>query len=171
MVWCFRGHADTIDTCTCVLQCLPPCRLQRLHERLSTALQTPSDPDPPTWPGARALLQLSLFTTLFPTSDKRHPVVTPLSLLTAKYLSQCTAVTVNEAAVGLLLCSLLLGIAESGETWYTYGRILHMPLSCDYGTCLEGGGGSVAVARRCRSHVMVSGSVQVVVTVPSLSTT
>ncbi len=90
-------------------------RLQKMHERLNAALSgaaaPPQQPPPPpqpaaaangkrpkapppvtqaesAWPGPRQLLQLQLFATLFPLSDKRHPVVTPLTLLVAKFLSQ-----------------------------------------------------------------------------------
>lgn len=38
------------------------------------------------WPGARAVLQLKLFSLLFPTSDRRHPVLTPAALLVGEWL-------------------------------------------------------------------------------------
>ncbi|KXZ52129.1 hypothetical protein GPECTOR_10g758 [Gonium pectorale] len=68
---------------------------------------------PPTspWPPARAVLQLKLFAQLFPTSDRRHPVLTPAALFIGKVLSQCVVSNPHEAAVGLCLCSLLTHMA------------------------------------------------------------
>ncbi|KAG1671696.1 hypothetical protein FOA52_007488 [Chlamydomonas sp. UWO 241] len=63
------------------------------------------------WPGARAILQLKLFLSLFPTSDRRHPVTTPAALLIGRALSSCVATTAGEAAAGALLCGLQLHAA------------------------------------------------------------
>lgn len=52
-----------------------------MHERLSAALTASGGAGSSTWPSARVLLQLKLLTTLFPVSDKRHPVMTPAALL------------------------------------------------------------------------------------------
>ncbi|KAF5835653.1 nucleolar protein 14 [Dunaliella salina] len=95
-------------------------RLKHMHERLSAALApapanstTPSNP----WPTARTLLQLKLLTTLFPVSDRRHPVITPAALLVCKYLSQCVAETVEEVACGLLLVGLALHIISPAQRY------------------------------------------------------
>ncbi|GLC69369.1 hypothetical protein PLESTF_000821600 [Pleodorina starrii] len=53
-------------------------RLGRMSEQLTAALGgATSSP----WPPARVVLQLKLFSALFPTSDRRHPVLTPAALL------------------------------------------------------------------------------------------
>ena len=64
------------------------------------------------WPGPRALLQLKLFTTLFPTSDRRHPVLTPAALFVGRALSQSAAASdIGEAVRGLVLAGLALSFA------------------------------------------------------------
>ena len=42
-----------------------------------------------TWPGARQLLLLKLWSTVFPASDRRHPVLTPAALLVGAHLALC----------------------------------------------------------------------------------
>ena len=63
------------------------------------------------WPGPRALMQLKLFSTLFPLSDRRHPVTTPALLFVGRALSQCVATDIGEAVRGLALASLALHMA------------------------------------------------------------
>ncbi|KAG2492669.1 hypothetical protein HYH03_009084 [Edaphochlamys debaryana] len=67
------------------------------------------------WPSARVVLQLKLFAELFPTSDRRHPVLTPAALIIGKYLNQSVVSNPHEAAVGLCLCSLLTHMAAPGR--------------------------------------------------------
>jgi nucleolar protein 14 len=114
-------------------------RLQRMHERLSALLAGREVPSlkplkeqkkkgqgqrgpveerqackyESAWPGPRSLLQLKLMTTLFPSSDRRHPVTTPTLLLTARALSQCTASDIGEAVRGLVLSSLALHMVKA----------------------------------------------------------
>jgi hypothetical protein len=67
----------------------PPHTPHTHHHPLPTA--RPQDLDDPAnnqgWPTARVLLQLKLFTTLFPVSDKRHAVLTPVALLLGRWAS------------------------------------------------------------------------------------
>lgn len=92
-------------------------RLEKLHERLAAALADPLEAGPLLgWPGGRQLLQLRLFALLFPTSDKRHPVSTPLALLIGKYLMQCPVASTYHAALGLLLSGMsLMHAAEAAR--------------------------------------------------------
>jgi nucleolar protein 14 len=89
-------------------------RLDKLHTRLSAALTDPLEAGPLLgWPGPRQLLQLRLFALLFPTSDRRHPVTTPLSLLIGKHLSQCPVNSSYQAALGLMLAGMALQNASA----------------------------------------------------------
>ncbi|GAX76160.1 hypothetical protein CEUSTIGMA_g3604.t1 [Chlamydomonas eustigma] len=82
----------------------------------SKLLQTVATTAPGSaWPGPRALLQIKLLTTLFPTSDRRHPVLTPVVLLVGRALSQCEATSVGEAVRGLVLAGLGLHISVPGK--------------------------------------------------------
>jgi nucleolar protein 14 len=77
-----------------------------------------TSPQESSWPPPRALLQLKLFLTLYPSSDKRHPVITPVALFIGRALSQCVASDVGEVIRGLFLSSLALGIASSANRHY-----------------------------------------------------
>lgn len=105
------------------ISCVPH-RLKNMHERLSTALSNPLNPSSNSsssssspWPTIRTLLQLKLLTTLFPVSDRRHPVITPAALLVCKYLSQCVAGSTAEAACGLMLAGLALHITSPAQRY------------------------------------------------------
>jgi len=89
-------------------------RLTKMHEQLAAALRDPLAAPRAGWPGPRQLLQLRLFCLLFPVSDKRHPVVTPLDLLLGKYLAQCPVASPYQAALGLLVGGLALQAARPG---------------------------------------------------------
>jgi nucleolar protein 14 len=94
-------------------------RLEKMHDRLAAALADPlgasSAQQLMGWPGPRQLLQLRLFALLFPASDRRHPVMTPLALLLGKHLSQCPVVSSYTAAVGLLCCGMALANAADAQ--------------------------------------------------------
>jgi nucleolar protein 14 len=84
-------------------------RIEKMQERLAAALKDPLTAAPLYgWPGPRQLLQLRLFSCLFPTSDKRHPVTSPLALLLGKQLLQCPVSSCYTAAVGLLVAGMAL---------------------------------------------------------------
>ena len=65
-------------------------RLQRTQQRMAAALRS-ADPAAraAAWPAPRALLLLKLWATVFPASDKRHPVLTPAGLLAGGALALC----------------------------------------------------------------------------------
>ncbi|DBA90017.1 TPA: hypothetical protein ACH3X2_004286 [Trebouxia sp. C0005] len=98
-------------------------RLGRAHKRLSAALTSLDSSEGGGWPGARDVLVLKLWATVFPVSDRRHPVTTPLALLTSSYLALCPVTCHRDAAVGLLLSSLALHMAAPG------GRLVPEPLT------------------------------------------
>ncbi|DBA84060.1 TPA: hypothetical protein ACH3X1_006541 [Trebouxia sp. C0004] len=75
-------------------------RLTRAHKRLSVALTSLDSSQGGGWPGARDVLLLKLWATVFPVSDRRHPVTTPLALLTSSYLALCPVTCQCDAAVG-----------------------------------------------------------------------
>ena len=50
--------------------------------------------------GARDVMLMKLWATVFPVSDKRHPVTTPLALLTSYYLALCPVTCHRDAAIG-----------------------------------------------------------------------
>ena len=58
------------------------------------------------WPAPKTLLLLKLFTAVYPVSDKRHPVLTPTSLLTCAALELCPLARPRDIATGLFLAGL-----------------------------------------------------------------
>lgn len=77
-------------------------RLQRLLNRLTAALRgNPRSPDQGSaWPGARGLLLLKLWATLFPASDRRHAVLTPAALILGACLAMCPLARAADIAQG-----------------------------------------------------------------------
>jgi nucleolar protein 14 len=49
----------------------------------------------------RALLLLKLWATLFPVSDRRHPVATPAALLVSQHLALCPITCGADVAQGI----------------------------------------------------------------------
>ena len=64
--------------------------------------------DAKTWPGLPELVFLRVLGVLWPTSDMRHPVVSPVRLLMGSYLALCKIRSLADAASGLFLCTLFL---------------------------------------------------------------
>ncbi|KAH7887461.1 Nop14-like protein [Phlebopus sp. FC_14] len=61
-----------------------------------------------TWPGSAELILLRIIGVVWPTSDMRHPVVSPARLLMGSYLGLCRIRSFADVASGLFLCSLFL---------------------------------------------------------------
>lgn len=66
-----------------------------------------TDPAAKTWPGVAECILLKISGTIWPTSDRSHPVTTPLALLVGQYLSSCRVRSVKDAATLLFLVSLV----------------------------------------------------------------
>jgi nucleolar protein 14 len=64
-------------------------------------------PQARTWPGVAELTLLRLAGIIFPTSDKTHPVATPLSLLIAQYLAHARLRSLRDLASATYLVSLV----------------------------------------------------------------
>ncbi|XP_021939078.1 nucleolar protein 14 homolog [Zootermopsis nevadensis] len=61
-----------------------------------------------SFPGLDTLVFLKLISHLFPTSDFRHPVVTPAFVFICQMLHQCRVKTTQDIATGLFLVTLIL---------------------------------------------------------------
>lgn len=60
------------------------------------------------FPGLDVLVYLKVAGTLFPTSDFRHPVVTPALLCMSQLLTKCPVQSLEDAVKGLFVCCLFL---------------------------------------------------------------
>jgi len=58
------------------------------------------------WPSTRALLLLKLWVTLYPVSDRRHPVITPAAILVSAHLALCRLTSASDIARGLAAAAL-----------------------------------------------------------------
>lgn len=60
------------------------------------------------YPGLDMLMLFKLISVLFPTSDLRHPVVTPTMLFMGQILTQCPVQNMRDVTAGLFICNLFL---------------------------------------------------------------
>jgi nucleolar protein 14 len=84
---------------------LARARLQRAHQQMAQRLKDPVM-RASAWPAPKTLLLLKLLTTVYPVSDKKHPVLTPASLLVCSALSLCPVARPRDVASGLFLATL-----------------------------------------------------------------
>ncbi|PWN54101.1 Nop14-like protein [Violaceomyces palustris] len=83
-------------------------KLALMQRNLSRGLaKGPLAPGARTWPGAAELTLLRIAGSIWPTSDKSHPVITPLALLIAQYLGHARIRSLADLTSGLFLCSLV----------------------------------------------------------------
>jgi len=70
-----------------------------------------------TFPSFGDLMKFKIVSTLFPTSDMRHKVVTPAYLLLGSMLSQCTVANANDVISGLFVVSMCIDYATAAERY------------------------------------------------------
>jgi len=84
-------------------------KLVLMHKNLKRGLSHgAAGDDAKTWPGLPELVFLRVLGVLWPTSDMRHAVVSPVRLLMGSYLALCKIRSLADAASGLFLCTLFL---------------------------------------------------------------
>lgn len=59
----------------------------------------------PCWPSLGNRLLLKLLGDIFPTTDFRHPVTTPATLLLGQYISQCPVQCSADLSAGMFICA------------------------------------------------------------------
>ncbi|CBJ25573.1 similar to RIKEN cDNA 2610033H07 [Ectocarpus siliculosus] len=81
-----------------------------LHQRMVKAMEDLSLGADASgyWPSTGSLLLLKLLVHIFPSTDFRHPVVTPAVLHLSQCLSQCPVKTSTDLSAGVFSCSLVL---------------------------------------------------------------
>ena len=84
-------------------------KLSLMHKNLKHGLAIGgSEPEARTWPGLSELVFLRVIGTIWPTSDMRHPVISPARLLMGAYLGLCRVRSFGDVTKGLFLSSLFL---------------------------------------------------------------
>ncbi|WFD30401.1 nucleolar complex protein 14 [Malassezia sp. CBS 17886] len=97
-----------------------------------------------TWPGLPELVFLRVCGLVWPTSDRWHPVATPLSLLEAQYLAHARVRSLADIASALYLCSLVASsqrasrrlFPEALNTLYAVAAVL-LPLGSKVGAAKQ----------------------------------
>ena len=91
-------------------------RLERAYQEMTTRLRNPVL-RAHAWPAPRTLLLLKLFTILYPVSDKRHPVLTPASVLICSALALCPITRPHDVYTGLFLACLAVDMHASSHRY------------------------------------------------------
>ena len=93
-------------------------RLERMSQRLDAALQAEEGADSSPWPTPATLMQLQLWSRLFPATDLRHAVVTGSHLFLGKALALCPLRTTRDSARALVLLRVTLFHARAGQRFF-----------------------------------------------------
>ncbi|XP_024521488.1 nucleolar protein 14-like [Selaginella moellendorffii] len=93
-------------------------RLIRMQQVLSDKLRSKDGDESSCWPSVRTLLLMRLWSLIFPGSDFRHVVMTPLVLLLGEYLMRCPVTSGRDVGVGAFLCSLALSIMKHARRFF-----------------------------------------------------
>uniref|UniRef100_A0A0D9VW28 Nucleolar protein 14 n=1 Tax=Leersia perrieri TaxID=77586 RepID=A0A0D9VW28_9ORYZ len=84
------------------------CARQRLIHTRTRLCEDIKVPGKSCWPSLKTLLLLRLWSLIFPCSDFRHVVATPMLLLMCEYLMRCPIQSGQDVAIGSFLCSMVL---------------------------------------------------------------
>ncbi|XP_072988128.1 uncharacterized protein [Typha latifolia] len=91
------------------------CARQRLIHIRTRLCEDIKIPGKSSWPSLKTLLLLRLWSLIFPCSDFRHVVTTPVLLLMCEYLMRCPIDSGRDIAIGSFLCSMLLLVTEQSR--------------------------------------------------------
>ena len=94
---------------------LSRARLERENNRFRISLKDALG-KADAWPSSRPILLAKLLSLVYPVTDKRHPVLTPLSLFLSSNLTFCPIVKPIHASKGLIISEILHNIhSRSGR--------------------------------------------------------
>ncbi|ESW17858.1 hypothetical protein PHAVU_007G274500 [Phaseolus vulgaris] len=86
------------------------CARRRIESTRKQFIESIKKSESSSWPSSKTLCLLRLWSMIFPCSDFRHPVMTPVILLMCEYLMRCPIVSGRDIAIGSFLCSMLLSV-------------------------------------------------------------
>ncbi|XP_019443703.1 PREDICTED: nucleolar protein 14 [Lupinus angustifolius] len=86
------------------------CARRRIETTRKQFVESIKNSESSSWPSSKTLFLLRLWSMIYPCSDFRHPVMTPVILLMCEYLMRCPIVSGRDIAIGSILCSMLLSI-------------------------------------------------------------
>lgn len=91
------------------------CARERLIHTRTRLCEDIKVPGKSSWPNLKTLLLLRLWSLIFPCSDFRHVVTTPLLLLMCEYLMRCPIQSGRDVAVGSFLSSMVLVVTKESK--------------------------------------------------------
>ncbi|KAL6893493.1 hypothetical protein ACP4OV_007591 [Aristida adscensionis] len=91
------------------------CARERLIHTRTRLCEDIKIPGRSSWPNLKTLLLLRLWSLIFPCSDFRHVVATPMLLLMCEYLMRCPIQSGRDTAVGSFLCSMVLEATKESK--------------------------------------------------------
>lgn len=91
------------------------CARERLVHTRTRLCEDIKVPGKSSWPSLKTLLLLRLWSLMFPCSDFRHVVATPMLLLMCEYLMRCPIQSGRDVAVGSFLCSMVLAATKESK--------------------------------------------------------
>uniref|UniRef100_A0ACD5V2I2 Uncharacterized protein n=1 Tax=Avena sativa TaxID=4498 RepID=A0ACD5V2I2_AVESA len=91
------------------------CARERLIHARTRLCEDIKVPGKSSWPSLKTLLLLRLWSLIFPCSDFRHAVATPVLLLMCEYLMRCPIQSGRDVAVGSFLCSMVLAATKESK--------------------------------------------------------
>lgn len=91
------------------------CARERLIHTRTRLCEDIKVPGKSCWPSLKTLLLLRLWSLIFPCSDFRHAVATPMLLLMCEYLMRCPIQSGRDVAVGSFLCSMVLAATKESK--------------------------------------------------------
>ncbi|EPS71081.1 hypothetical protein M569_03678 [Genlisea aurea] len=94
------------------------CARQRLLHTRSQFFEILKSTAQSCWPNLKTICLMRLWCMIFPCSDFRHAVMTPLLLLISEYLMRYPISSGRDIAVGSFLCSLMLTVSRQSKRFF-----------------------------------------------------
>ncbi|KAJ6891366.1 nucleolar protein 14 isoform X2 [Populus alba x Populus x berolinensis] len=91
------------------------CACQRILRTRAQFCEALKNTDNSCWPSMKTLSLLRLWSMIFPCSDFRHVVMTPVILLMSEYLMRCPILSGRDIAIGSFLCTMVLSITKQSQ--------------------------------------------------------
>jgi nucleolar protein 14 len=91
------------------------CARRRIETTRKQFVESIKNTERSSWPSSKTLCLFRLWSMIFPCSDFRHPVMTPMVLLMCEYLMRCPITSGRDIAIGSFLCSMLLSVLKQSQ--------------------------------------------------------
>ncbi|KAI4379202.1 hypothetical protein MLD38_005529 [Melastoma candidum] len=91
------------------------CARQRILRTRTQFCELIKSTEVSSWPSLKTIFLLRLWSMIFPCSDFRHVVMTPVTLLMCEYLMRCPLLSGRDIAIGCFLCSMVLTLTKQSK--------------------------------------------------------